>query len=423
MGFPVTIRDRTFTLSDFAGTAYTTGIRDAVEKLGDYGTRGFTGTSVTSNTIGTGSKSFTTQTWLPLKLGDGVRAASTASPGNHMNGVVTAYTPTSGALTVTFHTTLGSGTFASWNIIPICGSSTSVEGFMSARQGSLGANEPTYQLNVKKQNILWPEPAQGITVYTDFDENMSFTHPSAGNTFAGGWYGATTAAAALRVERADVADFTTTTGPTHHNSTQGILQLRSVTERLGFGLGKTGLFHPNLPGQLLYYTSIRLNGTSLDVANLCTFYAGLRGTGSSPVGNIFDIYGIGFEIAELTGNSTNREVVAVITINGVQTRYSLGFPSPVSYANASNTWLTLRIWINKSNRTVVFSAYSDSIDMTNPKFAPVADEAWVEAPLGTWPDIPDAMLHPYYGLNRVTTSSQTRKMYIDRLFVNQALRR
>ncbi|HWU81394.1 MAG TPA: hypothetical protein VN158_15175, partial [Caulobacter sp.] len=77
---------------------------------------GTNGTSTTSQTVGTGTKTFTTQTgkaWLP---GQGFFIASTASPLNQMTGVLTAYNGGTGAATVEVSAVLGSGTFASWNV-------------------------------------------------------------------------------------------------------------------------------------------------------------------------------------------------------------------------------------------------------------------------------------------------------------------
>lgn len=74
----------------------------------------FSGTSVTSLAIGTGSKVFTTQAGLNITVGQFVIAASAASPSNYMVGQVTAYSGTS--LTVNVTVTGGSGTLADWNI-------------------------------------------------------------------------------------------------------------------------------------------------------------------------------------------------------------------------------------------------------------------------------------------------------------------
>lgn len=72
------------------------------------------GTSTTSTTIGTGSKTFTTQAGLGLAVGNTVLIASTANSANYMQGDITAYTSTS--MTVNVTTTGGSGTIAAWAI-------------------------------------------------------------------------------------------------------------------------------------------------------------------------------------------------------------------------------------------------------------------------------------------------------------------
>lgn len=71
-------------------------------------------TSTTSLTIGTGSKSFTTQASRGYTVGQRLRASSSASTSNYMEGVVTSYSSTTLVLNV--DRTGGSGTIASWNI-------------------------------------------------------------------------------------------------------------------------------------------------------------------------------------------------------------------------------------------------------------------------------------------------------------------
>lgn len=73
-----------------------------------------TGTSTTSVTIGTGSKSFTTQTGLGFVVGMTLRIANSST--NYMTGDVTSYNTGTGALVVNVTSVVGSGTFASWTI-------------------------------------------------------------------------------------------------------------------------------------------------------------------------------------------------------------------------------------------------------------------------------------------------------------------
>ena len=74
-------------------------------------------TSATSTTIGTGSKTFTTNlsvTGTAFAVGTRVRVAYTTTPANFMEGVITAYSTTS--MTVNVDSTGGSGTYAAWTI-------------------------------------------------------------------------------------------------------------------------------------------------------------------------------------------------------------------------------------------------------------------------------------------------------------------
>lgn len=76
------------------------------------------GTSVTSNTIGTGSKSFTVQTGKGFAAGQSIVIARTSAPTNRMFCVVTSYNSGTGALVVTSQAFEGAGTFTDWTISP-----------------------------------------------------------------------------------------------------------------------------------------------------------------------------------------------------------------------------------------------------------------------------------------------------------------
>lgn len=80
---------------------------------------GFSGTSTSSNSIGTGSKTFTTQTSKAWVVGSRLRASDTAAPtANYMAGIVTAYDPVAVTdnLTVSFDFSTGSGTKTAWTL-------------------------------------------------------------------------------------------------------------------------------------------------------------------------------------------------------------------------------------------------------------------------------------------------------------------
>jgi hypothetical protein len=88
-----------------------------------------TATSTTSTLIGTGSKTFTTQSGKQFQAGQTLKIVSQANSNNYMTGTVTSYSTTS----LVFDVALvgGSGTFADWNI--------SVSGIQGAT-GAAGAN-------------------------------------------------------------------------------------------------------------------------------------------------------------------------------------------------------------------------------------------------------------------------------------------
>lgn len=75
-----------------------------------------TATSTTSLAIGTGSKSITTQAGKAWATGSWLYIVSAASVANYMQGQVTSYNSTTGALVVNVSVIGGSGTLASWVI-------------------------------------------------------------------------------------------------------------------------------------------------------------------------------------------------------------------------------------------------------------------------------------------------------------------
>jgi hypothetical protein len=81
----------------------------------------FASTSTTSLTIGTGSQSLTVETGKQFQIGQPVRIAYTTTPTNYMDGQVTAYNSSTGAMTVNVTTVGGAGTQALWTISLIPG--------------------------------------------------------------------------------------------------------------------------------------------------------------------------------------------------------------------------------------------------------------------------------------------------------------
>ncbi len=86
------------------------------------------GTSTTSTTIGTGSKSLTTQTGKQFLAGQWVMVVRVADVNAWMFGKITSYNSGSGALVVDVIVTSGAGTFSDWVIM------------LSGARGATGAN-------------------------------------------------------------------------------------------------------------------------------------------------------------------------------------------------------------------------------------------------------------------------------------------
>lgn len=74
------------------------------------------GTSTTSNSIGTGSKTFTTQTGLGFAAGQSARLQDNGNLSNYMLGTISSYTTATGALGFTSVSAYGSGTITDWSI-------------------------------------------------------------------------------------------------------------------------------------------------------------------------------------------------------------------------------------------------------------------------------------------------------------------
>jgi hypothetical protein len=133
--------------------------------------------STSSVAIGTGSKVFTTNianTATAFAVGQRVRAASTATPANFMEGVIASFSGTT--LTITVDFTGGSGTLASWNIVAT---------------GTVGATGPT-----GPTGVTGPAGATGATGPTGLTGVTGATGPTgptgpAGATGPTGLTGAT----------------------------------------------------------------------------------------------------------------------------------------------------------------------------------------------------------------------------------------
>lgn len=85
-------------------------------KLKGQGSGRIVGRSVTTVTIGTGTKVFTTQSGLPLSAGQIVKVIHTANSDNYMDGTVSTYSGTSLTVSVSAVGSLATGTWDMWVI-------------------------------------------------------------------------------------------------------------------------------------------------------------------------------------------------------------------------------------------------------------------------------------------------------------------
>lgn len=123
-----------------------------------------TGTSTTSNTIGTGAKTFTTQTGLTFVSGGFVVVVDQASSANYMHGQVTSYSGSTLILNIT--DIGGSGTKTAWNIL------------LSGTQGPTGATGATGPTPSATVTTV----ASSATPTVDLSLNRNFKYTTAQNT-------------------------------------------------------------------------------------------------------------------------------------------------------------------------------------------------------------------------------------------------
>lgn len=145
--------------------AVQTGVNAAGNAVGGAATQA---TSVTSLTVGLGSRSLTVQTAKNFVVGMPVRIANSASI--WMDGIVTAYTTGTGALVVNVTLISGSGTLAAWSVFLAGQPGVSADFLRSARTAN---------------TIL---AAGDFSSYIDVTANTFTQTFTAAATLAAGWY-------------------------------------------------------------------------------------------------------------------------------------------------------------------------------------------------------------------------------------------
>lgn len=96
---------------------YYNALADALEQLaGEIASQGFTASSTTSMTIGTGAKSLVASTGAAFIAGQTVLISADGNPGNDMTATVIAYNSVDGAMDVNVTSVNGSGTYSNWSL-------------------------------------------------------------------------------------------------------------------------------------------------------------------------------------------------------------------------------------------------------------------------------------------------------------------
>jgi hypothetical protein len=196
---------------------------------------GFTGTSVTSVAIGTGSKTFTIQTNKAFVIGMSVLIADTAAPAtNWMHGAATAYTASTGELIVTVTTVGGSGTKTAWTV-------------------SLSAPILEVSIPAATKMLFYADTAPaGWTIDNTLDDKLVYvTKGSAAGGQTGG--AAHSAGTWTQPNHTHTGPSHTHTGPSHTHTTPAVaLSIAEMPAHDHSGSTATGTGHADGPGGNAY---------------------------------------------------------------------------------------------------------------------------------------------------------------------------
>lgn len=424
MTFPVRILDRTFVQADFDGTAWQTNLYLAFEKmvLQTYGgtitpVNRHSTSSVTSRTIGTGTLTFTVGTNLRyVPQVTHVFIVNAASTAQWMQGLVTAYNATTGLLTVSINVTLGSGTFATWNVVMIPGRYLpGTERLnLSADYGGLGNLDTSAPANdviqaAERRAIGLPTPRDGLVIFTDFLEHADFSR----NDSSGDWQLVTNEPVARFGFAHNSNEFTSGQGPNHGDGVQGIwsVQAEAAGRRSSIILGKKGFISAFEPGDFYLVAALKFSQT-FAATDLYTCRFGLAADRSSKLGDVFASGGLGFEITE---TALGKEWFSVFNDGTSRTKSSLGILSPLS------TWAVCHIYGNMRNREVHFRAVL-SADIGANEFLPLPQQYRTTHSLENWPADNNMLMHPVLGIDKIT-GAVPRAVFIDRMLLRKSLAR
>ena len=218
-------RDDVPTLHKKVSGSWDVGI-SLVGPQGDIGP-GFSTTSTTSNTIGTGTQTFTIPGAGASYLGARMRAAVTASPTVYMEGVVTAVGTNSVTITVVSGDTAGAGTFSDWSLVVTGnkgakGDTGAANSGTSTTSNTIGTGTKTYTVAagldlVVGQRVRFADAANpatnwlegAITAYSSTTMSVSSDNTAGSGTITNWSFGLI----GSRGQKGDTGDDSTVPGP------------------------------------------------------------------------------------------------------------------------------------------------------------------------------------------------------------------
>jgi hypothetical protein len=156
MGYPVTLNGRTYTATDFDGTAYVDGFPDALEDFVTHAANTYQATATNSVSVGAGSRSFTgVATGKPYGVGTPLFVSRTSDATMWMAGQVTSYSGST--LVIAVAAANGSGSASDWSIniggLAVIASTVTQLGVSQGGTGASTVVQARTNLDVQQRSI------------------------------------------------------------------------------------------------------------------------------------------------------------------------------------------------------------------------------------------------------------------------------
>lgn len=248
----------------------------------------FIGTSTTSLAIGTGTKTFTTQTGKTFIPGTFMQAISQANSANFMYGTVTSYDDGTGALVLEIVTVGGSGTLADWNLF-FSGARGGVGLAATVTAGTAGTAAAGTSVTVNNSgttsaavfNFTIPRGADAGMRYA-FESSTSMAAPASGGLRLNNASLASVTAMAVNAtnsDAVDVSDFVATWDDST-NTVKGYVEIRKEGSGAVLGLYQLTSVTDNSTWLQLAVTYVSGSGslTAADSVYLVPYRVGNAGT-------------------------------------------------------------------------------------------------------------------------------------------------